>query len=67
MLDATIPGSGWVTTCGAAKNYKKIDILHEKISSVLISLHHEITTRFDRWRVVVGGVWGEEGWKRRRF
>ncbi len=57
MLDATIPGSGWVTTCGAAKNYKKIDILHDKISSALISLHREITTHFYCWRVVVGGVW----------
>ena len=55
MRGTTIPGKRG-NTCDAAKNYKKYILLREKFSSVLISLHHEVTTRFNCWRVVGCGM-----------
>ena len=55
MRGTTIPGKRG-NTCDAAKNYKKYILLHEKYSSVLISLHHEVTTRFNRRSRPSGGV-----------
>ena len=43
-----------ITKCAI---YKNNYLLHEKYSSVLISLHHEVTTRFNRRSRGAGGVW----------